>query len=57
MRAASVTIQTIAFAALFAVYVTAHGATGLSGVRRALQTIGATVQTTTIDAAIAGHAA
>jgi hypothetical protein len=57
MRAASITIQTIAFTALFAVYVTAHGSSGLSGVRRALQTIGATVQTTTIDTATAGQAA
>ena len=57
MRTASITIQAIAFTALFAVYVTAHGSTGLSGVRRALQTIGATVQTTTVDSAIIGQAA
>ncbi len=57
MRAASITIQAIAFTALFAVYVTAHGSTGLSGVRRALQTIGATVDITTIDTTIAGQAA
>ncbi|MBO6718967.1 MAG: hypothetical protein JJ913_13500 [Rhizobiaceae bacterium] len=57
MRTASVTIQTAAFAALFAVYVLAPGSTGLSGVRRALQTIGTTVQTTTIDATIAAQAA
>jgi hypothetical protein len=57
MKAASIAIQTIAFTALFAVYVTAHGSTGLSGVRRALQTIGTTVQTTTTDAVIAAQAA
>lgn len=57
MRAASITIQAIAFTALFAVYVTAHGSTGLSGVRRALQTIGATVDITTIDTTIAGQTA
>ncbi|MEX0954460.1 MAG: hypothetical protein WDZ83_04515 [Rhizobiaceae bacterium] len=41
MRTASILIQTIAFTALFAVY--AQGYFEGSGVRRALQTIGATV--------------
>ena len=46
MRTATVLIQTIAFTALFAVY--AQGCFEASGVRRALQTMGATVQTATI---------
>jgi len=57
MKAASILIQTAAFTALFAVYVTAHGSTGLSGVRRALQTLGATVQTSMTDAVVAAQAA
>jgi hypothetical protein len=56
MKAASITIQTIAFTALFAVYVSSHGSTGLSGVRRALQTIGATVDVSVTTPVIADQA-
>ena len=57
MRAASRLIQISAFAALFSAYAYVHPATGLSGVRRALQTIGTTVETTVNDALMAAQAA
>lgn len=57
MRAASRLIQIAAFAALFSAYAYVHPATGLSGVRRALQTIGTTVETTVNEALMAAQAA
>lgn len=52
MRAASRLIQIAAFAALFSAYAYVHPATGLSGVRRALQTIGTAVE---LDASAANY--
>lgn len=49
MRTASKSLQIIALATCFAVYVASHGNFGVSGVRRAMQTIsGSSIQTLVI---------
>lgn len=52
MKTAALLIHVAAFAACFLAYVAADGGAQLSGVRRAMQTIGATVE---MPVAVAGY--